>query len=330
MKKENKNLSQEIVWLLNEKYGGRLTEKAKKDITRLKNGEPVDYVIGYKNFLGCKIDLRYKPLIPREETEYLMGKVLGFIFQDTLGCPSGQPRSCPRQNFAKANHAILPADAPEKQNPKPCLRILDIFAGSGCCGIAVLKNVPNSRCDFVDIEDNCLKQIRLNLKLNGITKKRYRVIKSDVFENIKGNACPERGFAGELSRTAKRVEGYDIILANPPYIAFNQINKVQKSVLNFEPKKALFTKDNGLYFIKKLLKQAKNYLAENGVIYLEFGYNQKKDITKLLKNFDYKNFEFQKDQFNKWRCLRIKNFKAILRQAQDDCLSNHVQKNSSE
>ena len=77
-------MNQAIVWLLNEKYGGRLTEKAKKDITRLKNGEPVDYVIGYKNFLGCKIDLRYKPLIPREETEYLMGKVLGFIFQDTL------------------------------------------------------------------------------------------------------------------------------------------------------------------------------------------------------------------------------------------------------
>ncbi len=257
------NFNQEIVWLLNEKYGGQLTDRAKKDITRLKKGEPVDYVIGYKKFLGCKIDLRYKPLIPRDETECWMSEAV----RDMLS-RAKKTEGSPPQNWRRA-----------------ALRCLDMFAGSGCCGIAVLKNIPNSHCDFVDINDSCLKQIRLNLKINGIDKKRYRVIKSDIFEKLKAQ--------------------YDLILANPPYVGLKEKNKVQKSVLNFESKNALFAKDNGLFFIKKFLQQAKDFLAENGVIYLEFGYNQKKEIEKLLKKFSYQNFEFKKDQFNTWRFVKI-------------------------
>ncbi|MEK7172653.1 MAG: peptide chain release factor N(5)-glutamine methyltransferase [Patescibacteria group bacterium] len=260
MNKSKNNLNQSIVWLLNEKYNGQLTSEAEKDIARLRAGEPVDYVIGYKKFLGCQIDLRYKPLIPREETEFWLGKASAEI---TKGRPrGGSPRAA-----------------------------LDMFTGSGCCGIAVLKNISNSHCDFVDISDNCLKQIRLNLKINGIDKKRYRVIKSNIFE--------------KLSTPSVDSKRYDVILANPPYIGLAEKKKVQPSVLDFEPKQALFAKDNGLFFIKKFLSQAKNYLAPQGVIYLEFGYNQKKDIEKLLKKFDYQNFEFHKDQFSKWRYLKI-------------------------
>ena len=256
---QNNSLQQEVVWLLNEKYGGCLTDKAKKDITLLEKGVLVDYVIGYKKFLDCKIDLREKPLIPREETEFWMGKAI-------------------RNVSLRATES---------------LRVLDMFAGSGCCGIAVLKNVPNSYCDFVDIDDNCLKQIRFNLKLNNIDKKRYKVIKSNIFEKLL------------VSDTNNK---YDLILANPPYIGFCEKKKVQKSVLNFEPKRALFAKNNGLYFIEQFLKQAKNYLLQDGVIYLEFGYNQKKAIEKLLKKLSYSNFNFNKDQFDKFRFLEIKNF----------------------
>lgn len=252
--------------MLNEKYGGQLTDKAKKDIARLRAGEPVDYVIGHKKFLGCKIDLRYQPLIPREETEFWVGAVI------------------------KSLPGTIPGNLCNFTERTP-LGILDMFAGSGCCGIAVLKNAPNSHCDFCDIDDNCLKQIRLNLKINNIDKKRYRVIKSNIFEKL---------LTSDVN--SKR---YDLILANPPYISLAGKKKAQKSVLDFEPKQALFAKNNGLYFIAKFLSQAKNYLASNGVIYLEFGYNQKKDIEKLLKNFGYQDFEFHKDQFGKWRCLVI-------------------------
>src|SRR3989338_3688890 len=64
------SFSKEIRWLLEEKYQGKKTPAFLRDLKRLKKGEHIDYLIEWKSFLNCKIDLRYRPLIPRVETEY--------------------------------------------------------------------------------------------------------------------------------------------------------------------------------------------------------------------------------------------------------------------
>lgn len=268
----NKNLDKEIGWLLKEKYNNKPTKKFYNDIKRLKMGEPLDYVIGFTNFGAppgsCKIDLSKKPLIPRPETEFWVEKAIEEINQ--LGNPTSLRSS--------------------GQN----LRILDIFAGSGCIGIAVLKSIPNSLCDFVEKDAKLLKQIEINLKINKIQKNRYKIIQSDVFKNVGGK--------------------YDYIFANPPYIADYRKNpsarlrailrnRIQKPVLVFEPHKALFGGKDGLLYIKRFLKQAKIHLNKNGKIYMEFDSVQKKEIEKLIKKIGYQNFEFHKDQYNKWRFL---------------------------
>jgi len=214
--------------------------------------EPLDYIRGFCEFLGCKIDLSQKPMIPRPETEFWLKKAIKSINQ------AGRKIVC-----------------------------LDVFAGSGCIGIAVLKNCPElcRGAVFGEIDKNLIKQIKLNLKINKIPVKRYKVIQSDIFEKIKGK--------------------YDYIFANPPYIAEKRKHLVQRSVLDFEPHRALFGGKDGMFFINKLLKDAKKYLNKNGKIYLEFDSFQKKIIEKLLKQFGYKKFKFYKDQFRKWRWVVV-------------------------
>lgn len=259
---QKENLQNKIHWILQEKYNGKLTAKAKKDIERLRGGEPVDYIIGFVEFLGCKIDLSKKPLIPRPETEYWVQKTISEIYSDF------------------------------KSFENQSIRILDMFAGSGCIGIAVLKHVKNSHVTFAEKDKKLLEQIRINLKLNKEVWANShelahgaRVLQSDIFSNVKG--------------------GYDYIFANPPYIAIKRKNKIQKFVLKYEPKQSLFGGQDGLFYIRKFLAEAKNFLNPKGTIYMEFDYIQKKRIEKLLKIYRYKQWEFKKDQYGRWRSVEI-------------------------
>ncbi|MEK7658609.1 MAG: peptide chain release factor N(5)-glutamine methyltransferase [Patescibacteria group bacterium] len=270
------NFKKEVKWLLKEKYNNKPTEQFKKDIIRLKNGEPLDYVIGFTNFLGCKIDLSKKPLIPRPETEFWVERAL-----------------------KQMSHKFSTCEIYET-------KVLDIFSGSGCIGIAVLKHIKNSFVVFADNDKNAIKQIKINCKINNINKKRYKIIQSDVFKGL--NPSSQR-----LLRTK-----YDLVFANPPYIAKTNKNIIQKTVLKFEPKTALFGGGDGLFYIKKFLEQAPAFAKASssakatedksdgrGKIFMEFSPEQKKEIEKLLKKFEYKNYEFHKDQHSRWRWVFI-------------------------
>jgi len=164
-------------------------------------------------------------------------------------------------------------------------KFLDIFSGSGCIGIAILKNIKESHVDFVDIDENAVEQIRINLKLNRISSKRYRIIKSDIFEKVKRK--------------------YDFIFANPPYVAKERLKEVQESVKKLEPKISWYGGRGGLKYIKKFLKEAKNHLKRNGIIFMEIDPLQREDVEKILKKENYKNFKFYKDQFKKIRWVKI-------------------------
>ena len=280
--KQPNNLEKEIRWLRDEKYGGRITREAEKDIARLKKGEHIDYVMGWVDFAGCKIDLSKRPLIPRPETEFWIEKVIEELRRQSS--PNQAPYSSPPAGGSspRPNPMISRALSPSLSRPP---RVLDIFAGSGCIGVAVLKHIPRAKVDFGEKDKELLKQIRINVKLNGIDSERYRVLQSDVFSNIKGK--------------------YDFILANPPYVAEARKAKVQKSVLDQEPKAAVFGGKDGLYYIRKFLRKAKGYLVPGGIVYLEFDSHQKGEIAKLVKAAGAKKVAARKDQFGKWRYARI-------------------------
>ncbi|OGZ23284.1 MAG: hypothetical protein A3A08_00645 [Candidatus Nealsonbacteria bacterium RIFCSPLOWO2_01_FULL_41_9] len=205
-------------------------------------------------FLNCQIDLSKWNFMPRAETEFWVGKVLKKL-------------SFPKE--AKL------------------LKILDIFSGSGCIGIAILRACPEQcrRVDFADVDEKAIKQIKINLKLNKINLGRYKIYKSDLFKNL-----PKKN--------------YDYIFANPPYVATERIREVQPQVLKYEPGGALFGGKKGLIYIRKFLKEAKNFLTGQGFIFLEFSPEQKEEIEKILLQEKYKKCLFFKDQFKKYRFLK--------------------------
>ncbi|MCH7604839.1 HemK family protein methyltransferase [Patescibacteria group bacterium] len=262
----------EIRWLLDEKYQGKLSKLATEDIARLKRGEHIDYLIGFGEFLGCKIDLSKRPHIPRPETEYW------------------------------TQRAIIDIKKSNRKN----IRVLDVFSGSGCIGVAVLKHISSATLDFTEKDREFCKQITMNTRLNNINPSRYNIIQSDIFNNISESLFSSQFLLQqELGARAKSVT-YDYILANPPYVPERNRKSVQQSVLDNEPLEAIFGGKDGLQYIKKFLKEAKNHLKKNGRIYLEFDSIQRDQIPKLLKEYGYSNFEMFRDQYHKWRFLVIK------------------------
>ena len=233
--------------------------------------------MGWVDFAGCRIDLSKRPLIPRPETEYWAEKAIEEMQSVASRTIKFSSRFIPLRREPYASRKI--------SSFSRRLRVLDLFAGSGCIGVAVLKHIPQARVDFAEKERGLLKQVKINAKLNGIDSKRYRVFQSDVFSNIKGK--------------------YDYIFANPPYVAEARKAKVQKSVLEQEPKGAIFGGKDGLYYIRKFLKGVGDYLVPGGVAYLEFDSYQKAEVAKLAKVAGAKEVGAGKDQFGKWRYARI-------------------------
>ena len=220
----------------------------------MRNDYPNEYKKGFVRFLGYRIELGNHVFIPRPETAFWLKKAIKAI----------------KERSYKASG----------------IRVLDIFSGSGSIGIAVLKKIEKSLVDFVDVDEKAVRQIKTNLNINNIPDKRYRVVKSDLFGDLKG-------------------EKYDFILANPPYVAEERIDDVQPSVLFYEPKRALFGGKDGLFYIRKFLKEAKSHLRKGGIIFMEIDPYQKEGVRKILAGYAYKRFNFFKDQFGKFRFVII-------------------------
>lgn len=223
----------------------------------MSTDEPTDYQIGHSEFLNVKIDLSFKPLIPRVETEYWTDLAIKEIKKKVT------------------SESLLK------------VKVLDIFSGSGCVGLAVLKHTPEAQVDFAEIEPKFLEQIKFNAALNNISPERFDLIQSDVFDGV------------------PLENKYDFILANPPYIPEGRKGELDKSVTDYEPHIALFSGADGLDLIKKFLAKAKDHLNPDGQIWLEFDTEQKETLEKLLPEFGYQNCVFHKDQYDRWRYVTI-------------------------
>ena len=141
-------------------------------------------------------------------------------------------------------------------NPK----ILDIGTGSGCIPITLKKLIPTSNIDAIDISLDALEVANENKELNNVNVNFYQ---SDIFSNV--------------------ISKYDCIISNPPYIRYDE--EIMDIVKNNEPHLALYADDNGLYFYKKILSEAKGYLNEKFIIAFEIGEEQSASIRTIANQY---------------------------------------------
>jgi len=157
-----------------------------------------------------------------------------------------------------------------KQN----LNILEIGVGSGCISISTAYYLKNINILGVDINEKALITANRNIQKHNL-ENRVKFIKSDIYENIK--------------------DKFDMIISNPPYIKKDVIKTLDRDVKDYEPILALDGGEDGLYFYREIINNAKKYLTENGHIILEIGYDQKKEVTDLLKENDFIQIKTIKD-----------------------------------
>ena len=145
--------------------------------------------------------------------------------------------------------------------------ILDLGTGSGIIAITLAAERPNAKIIAVDVSVAALKIAQKNAHFHHCQNIDF--ILSDWF-----SAVPPIQF--------------DLIVSNPPYIPVDDVHLSQGDV-RFEPATALIAAENGLYDIRYISEQAKNYLVSSGQLLFEHGYNQAQDVQHILVDLHYKN-----------------------------------------
>ena len=152
--------------------------------------------------------------------------------------------------------------------------VLDLCTGSGIIGICLKKKLESKVCIYEsDVSENALEVAKKNAERLDTD---INFIKSDLFEKINSNFK------------------FDIIVSNPPYIKTDVIKSLSGEV-KCEPFIALDGKEDGLYFYRKIIKEAKEYLNINGMLFFEIGYDQREEVENLFKENGYKNVYSKKD-----------------------------------
>ena len=123
----------------------------------------------------------------------------------------------------------------------------------------VTKDVLSPRIETEELIYKVLEYIKKS--------KKDSFIKSDLFDNISGK--------------------FDLIISNPPYISYKDKITIKDSVLNYDPHLALFAEEDGIYFYRKIIENANQYLENDGTIFLEIGYDQKEKILELGKSNNF-------------------------------------------
>lgn len=149
-------------------------------------------------------------------------------------------------------------------------RVIDLCTGSGCIAAAIAHHLKSSEIVATDISSAAVEVARRNVNKLGLAD-RVQVEQGDLFEPL-----------------AKRIDAlpFQLLVANPPYIATPKLAELDRSVRDFEPIGALDGGPDGLAIHRRILAEAPPRLAPGGRIFLEIAYDQGTLARDMACGFD--------------------------------------------
>lgn len=246
---------------------------------------PYQYMIGKADFAGLVFEVNPSVLIPRLDTEVL--------FEQTL----------------------------RKLGPQAY--VLDLCTGSGALGISLKRYRPDIHMVLSDISGDALEVAARNVVHNHMQTAevqerdaasgdtaaetrdgapapgdlecgydlRYniRIIQSDLFDGMNPSDMPV-GTDGRES-----VGRFDVIVSNPPYVSESEYKDLMPEVRDYEPKLALTAGPDGLDLYRRIACDAPRFLKPGGVLLLEIGSTQARDVSELLEQNGFHDINVVKD-----------------------------------
>lgn len=171
------------------------------------------------------------------------------------------------------------------------LKILDLCTGSGCIALALAKAIPQAHILATDISEKALALAEKNANYNTINTVAF--IKSDVYDQI-----PDQ-------------YRFELIVANPPYIAPQEWDQLSPMVRTWEDKAALVAQDEGLAIIKQIINGAPKFLIPHREftslsipqLVIEIGHSQGQAVKNLMHNAGFNHIIIKQDLAGKDRLV---------------------------
>lgn len=217
--------------------------------------------------ISNKIDNMVKRRLKGEPIQYIIGYVNFYGLRIKVGRGVLIPRPETELLVEEAIKLL--------RNQKSEVRsILDLCTGSGCIAIALAKHFPKADIYGVDKSDAAIEYAISNAEGNNV--KNIHFVKGDLFGPFKNKK-------------------FDCIISNPPYIKRSDIYTLQREIRDYEPIEALNGGENGLDFYRRILKEAREFLKEDGLIILEIGIDQDIPVMEIAIKNGFKNIRFIED-----------------------------------
>lgn len=167
---------------------------------------------------------------------------------------------CPDVLVPRPETELLVETALEMLSDVESGRVLDLGTGSGCIALAIASERPKVLIHACDISSTCIQTAKLNATTLNIINVSFT--KSNWFDSITSPS-------------------YDLIVSNPPYISRHD-PALENNVRAYEPEQALIAKQNGLEDLQHIIQHAPQFLADQGKLVLEHGWQQAQAVRDLL------------------------------------------------